>query len=98
MITDFDIEDLGVENVNTCLAFDPASSGYEYAFYGIGTDAESALDDLLYALSERFDITGVEGRIKDVWNPTEDEGDGEDRYYHLGLMFNYETSPLSKQL
>jgi len=55
--------------------------------HGIGTDAESALDDLLHTLQERgYDVGGLESRIKEVWNPTDEEGDGAGINYHLYLL------------
>ena len=55
-------------------------------FEGIGTDAESALDDLLHNLQVAgYDVTGLEARIRSEWNPTMAEGDGMNTYYQLQL-------------
>jgi hypothetical protein len=49
---------------------------------GMGTDAESALDDLLHTLQVAgYDVTGVESSIKERWRPTEEEGE-----YHLYIL------------
>jgi len=87
MITDFEIRDFGVMDARvtpTVLAY----RGYSCACYGRGTDAESALDDLLeYMATHGFDITGLEGRIKSRWEPSMEEGAG-DTQYKFGIMFN----------
>jgi hypothetical protein len=59
---------------------------------GFGTDAESALDDMLHLMQEQdYDITGLEGQIKEDWEPGQDEGDG-DCYYHFGIIFKYQEN------
>lgn len=87
MITDFEICDLGVMDVCAHPSFGQESD-YEYARYGIGTDAESALDDLLEEMSQYHDVTGLEGRIKSEWDPGTEEGDNTDTLYFFGIMFN----------
>jgi hypothetical protein len=83
MITDFQLKDFGIQGIYECQ--DLGTHSYKHSCYGYGTDAESALDDLLETLATRgFDVTGLEGRIKDEWSPSEEEDD----YYVLGLMFN----------
>lgn len=63
-------------------------------YKGIGTDAESALDDLLHTLQlAGYDVTGVEVSIKERWNPTEEEGDGDQGYYHLYIKIDREWTP-----
>lgn len=58
---------------------------YIAVIHGYGTDAESALDTLLHNLEVNgFDPEGMETRIKEVWTPTEDEGNS-DTQYHLYL-------------
>lgn len=58
---------------------------------GVGTDAESALDDMLHMMQEAdYDITGLEGQIKDFWNPSQEEGDGKGCFYHFGITFRFE--------
>ena len=58
---------------------------------GVGTDAESALDDMLHLMQEDgYDITGLEGQIKEGWEPSQDEGDGVNCYYHFGIVFKSE--------
>lgn len=60
---------------------------------GVGTDAESALDDMLRILQEQdYDITGLEGQIKDFWNPMLEEGNGCDFWYHFGIVFKFTRS------
>lgn len=57
---------------------------------GVGTDAESALEDMLNKMQEDdFDIVGLEGQIKDGWRPSEYEGDGRDVWYHFGIVYNF---------
>jgi len=57
---------------------------------GMGTDAESALDDLLNTLQEEdYDVSGLEGQIKDEWNPSFEEGDNFSTYYHFGIVFKF---------
>jgi hypothetical protein len=57
---------------------------------GVGTDAESALDDLLHTMQEcGYDVAGLEGQIKEGWEPSMEEGDGRKFYYHLGLVFKW---------
>ena len=57
---------------------------------GVGTDAESALDDMLYLMQEDdFDITGLEGQIREGWEPSQEEGNGCDFYYHFGIVFKW---------
>jgi len=61
---------------------------------GVGTDAESALEDMFHLMQEcDYDITGLEGQIKERWNPSSDEGDGKNCYYHFGIIFMYENIP-----
>lgn len=88
MITDFEIRDFGIDSIFKCPDFPIDLSGYQHSFCGAGTDAESALDDLLEGLSVQHDITGLEGRIKSEWNPSMEEGDGEDTHYKFGILFN----------
>jgi len=95
IITEFDVRDCGVLLGVVFEAWAPSIIGistwtkYDHTEYGEGTDAESALDDLLHKLSVRgFDVGGLEGCIKIVWMPNEDEGDGETTRYYLGLNFN----------
>ncbi len=58
---------------------------------GIGTDAESALDDMLYIMQELdYDVSGLEGQIKSRWEPSTDEGDGHSRFYHFGIVFKFQ--------
>jgi len=91
MITDFEIHDAGVMLMDDILGDASANrcklgDGFEC---GVGTDAESALDDLLAELSKYHDITGLEGRIKSEWEPSDAEGDSDsDTYYCLMLKFN----------
>jgi len=60
---------------------------------GFGTDAESALDDMLQMMQEDdYDITGLEGQIKEDWEPSTDEGDGVGCYYHFGIIFKFKES------
>jgi hypothetical protein len=87
MITDFQLKDFGVQGIYQSQDFDPHN--YKHTCYGQGTDAESALDVLLENLATSgFDLTGLEGRIKDEWSPSTEEGDGATTYYCLGIMFN----------
>jgi hypothetical protein len=91
----FEIVDMGVRNgmgtprdemlkaIETVALF----NGYTA---GVGTDAESALDDMLHLMQEQdFDITGLEGQIKEGWEPSTDEGDGVGCYYHFGIIYKY---------
>jgi len=65
------------------------SENWDHISWGVGTDAESALDDLLHNLQEGgYDVAGLEGEIKSDWNPSEDEGDGETEEYRLVLLFD----------
>ena len=58
---------------------------------GVGTDAESALDDMLFLMQDSgFDVSGLEGQIKEEWEPSQDEGDGENYYYHFGIVYKFE--------
>ncbi len=57
---------------------------------GVGTDVESALDDMLHLMQEDYDITGLEVQIKEDWEPSQDEGDGKGCYYHFGIIFKWE--------
>jgi len=86
MITDFEIRDHGVLPLD-CIPAHNTLPGYEYSGLGCGTDAESALDDLLETLSANFDASDLEGRIKWAWNPSGEEGDGESMYW-FGIVFN----------
>lgn len=55
---------------------------------GVGTDAESALEDMLNKMQEDgFDVAGLEGQIKEGWRPSEYEGDGRDVWYHFGIVY-----------
>ena len=57
---------------------------------GAGTDAESALDDMLNMMQlDDYDITGLEGQIKEGWEPSLNEGDGVCCFYHFGIIFKY---------
>jgi len=91
MITDFEICDFGITNIFTCPDFHPERYPFRFKQLacGAGTDAESALDDLLEGLSVLHDITGLEGRIKSEWNPSTEEGEWDkDTHYKFGIMFN----------
>ena len=56
---------------------------------GVGTDAESALDDMLHLMQDDYDITGLEGQIKEGWEPSQEEGDGVSCYYHFGIVYRW---------
>jgi len=91
MITDFKIQDFGVMVLDEFLHnLDPFEDfdGFRCHENGIGTDAESALDDLLESLYECCDVTGLEGRIKSKWDPSNEEGDCDITYYCIRLFFN----------
>jgi len=87
MITDFEICDVGVVNLDEFLASRRCLGTYKHSEIGIGTDAESALDDLLENLVF-CDVTGLEGRIKSEWDPSREEGDSDITYYCIRLLFN----------
>ena len=66
-ITYIRIHDFGVENIANFEAWFPLSKTHhtDHFEYGEGTDAESALDDLLHKLSEHgFDIGHVEVKYR----------------------------------
>jgi hypothetical protein len=87
MITAFKIQDYGVMVLDEFLSSPTDHEGFQEAEFGVGTDAESALDDLLENLS-CFDVTGLEGRIKSEWGPSSEEGDCDITYYCIRLLFN----------
>jgi len=88
MITDFKIKDYYVMVLDEFLANFIDYEGFQCSEIGIGTDAESALDDLLQSLSDFSDVTGLEGRIKAEWYPSREEGDCDVTYYCIRLLFN----------
>jgi hypothetical protein len=89
MITDFSIQDFGLEHTQCFPGIGTAYTGYDFCDYGVGTDAESALDDLLECMATTgYDVSGLEGRIKSEWDPDQEEGAGESYLYHLGLLWN----------
>ncbi len=88
MITDFKIQDIGVMVLDEFLDISTDYKGFQCSEIGIGTDAESALDDLLQSLSDFFDVTGLEGRIKAEWYLSSEEGDCDITYYCIRLLFN----------
>ena len=88
MITDFKLIDYGVVDLDEFLDNFDSYGRFQCAEIGIGSDAESALDDLLQSLSDFFDVTGLEGRIKSEWDPNSEEGDCDITYYCLRLLFN----------
>ncbi len=88
MITNFKIRDYNVMVLDEFLANFADYEGFQCSEIGIGTDAESALDDLLQSLSDFFDVTGLEGRIKAEWYPSSEEGDCDITYYCIRLLFN----------
>ncbi|MHC4296451.1 MAG: hypothetical protein ACYS7Y_04050 [Planctomycetota bacterium] len=66
------------------LPIDTVPPPLHYFCMGEGSDAESALDDLLHKMQVRgYDVGGLEGRIKDIWCPAE-EAEG---VYILVLFF-----------
>ncbi len=86
MIKDFKLIDLGYATVRQ-EDLDEIRDFYDQVRVGHGSESESALDDLLHTLQvESYNVGGLEGRIKDVWNP-EPEADT-DRSYTLILLFN----------
>jgi len=91
----FEIVDIGIrEGMGTPVdMFRSLATGSELfnAFAaGVGADAESALDDMLHTMQEDdYDITGLEGQIKEDWEPSQDEGDGKGCYYHFGIIFRF---------
>ncbi len=90
----FEIVDMGIRNgmmtprEELLDAIEPTlHNGY---VGGVGTDAESALDDMLYLLQDQdYDITGLEGQVREEWEPSSEEGDGENCYYHFGIVFRF---------
>jgi hypothetical protein len=89
-ITEFKIVDLGVQRDMACLRgrfYDRmVANGYNGFVSGVGTDAESALDDMFQLLDD-YDVAGLEGEIKSRWNPSDEEGNGCDLWYHFGIVF-----------
>jgi hypothetical protein len=91
----FEIVDLGIRNgmgtprdeMLEAIEIVALFNGYAAGF---GTDAESALDDMLHLMQEDdFDISGLEGQIKEGWEPSTDEGDGVSCFYHFGIIFKF---------
>lgn len=85
-IVDFGIQD-GIGSSNLRLYNSMIPNLHNGCAMGFGADAESALDDLLHILEQDYDITGLEGQIKEEWEPSTDEGDGHLFYYHFGIVF-----------
>lgn len=87
-IADFLLLDFGVQR-EIELRNNPADSGYSHWEMGIGTDAESAMDDLLESLAYWNCYTeGLSARIRKAWNPTDLEGVGPDTAYQICLLYN----------
>lgn len=58
---------------------------------GVGTDAESALENMLVLMQDSgFNVSGLKSQIKEEWEPSQDKGDGENYYYHFGINFGFE--------
>jgi hypothetical protein len=86
-ITKFKLIDTKLMAIPQVVADETLLPGWNAIAHGWGTDAESALDHLLHNLQENdYDVSGLEWQIKNVWNPTEEEGNGKDIYYHLYLQ------------
>jgi hypothetical protein len=90
----FEIFDLGVqqgmEMPATVVKAAQDSTTFNGCSWGFGTDAESALEDMLNSLQEMdFYVAGLEGQIKDGWCPGRLEGDGCDQWYHFGIAYLY---------
>lgn len=87
IILDFKLEDTGLLAIPQGLALKHwCSPKYPTIVHGMGTDAESALDDLLQNLQENdYDVEGLAARIRMVWNPSTEEGNGATTFYHLYL-------------
>ena len=88
----FEIVDMGIRNgMGTPLKemLKAVTAGLHNGYTaGVGTDAESALDDMFNRLQEDgFDVEGLEGQIKEDWGPMSDEGDGRDIWYHFGIVY-----------
>lgn len=82
-ITSFNLFDLGYEGDFT----EVETSGFTYLVMGWGSECESALDDLLHTLQVRgYDVGGLEGDIKERWNPTPEIDTDTD--YILAIVFN----------
>jgi hypothetical protein len=91
-ITKFRLVDLGLKGLTREEATEALLPGWDHVAQGWGTDAESALDTLLHNLQANdFDVVGLEWQIKNIWNPTEVEGDGKNIYYHLYLCIKTES-------
>ncbi len=90
----FEIVDIGIRNgmgtpVDMFRSLAAGSELFNAFAAGVGTDAESALDDMLHLMQEQdYNITGLEGQIKEEWEPSSDEGWGH-FYYHFGIIFRY---------
>ena len=90
----FEIVDMGIRNgmgtpVNMSRKLAAGSELFNAFAAGVGTDAESALDDMLNTMQEQdYDITGLEGQIKEGWEPSQEEGWGH-FYYHFGIIFRF---------
>jgi hypothetical protein len=90
----FEIVDPGIQEgmgtpVDTFRKLAAESTLFNAFTAGVGTDAESALDDMLHIMEDDYDITGLEGQIKEDWEPSQEEGDGHSRYYHFGIVFRF---------
>jgi hypothetical protein len=92
MITNFKLKDYDVMVLDEFLGnVDPFADieGFRCYENGIGTDAHSALEDLLESLSYSYDVTDLEGLIRSEWLPTStEEGDCDHTYYCIRLLFN----------
>ena len=91
----FEIVDIGIRNgMDTfqdeiLMAIENSPLFNDYTI-GVGTDAESALDDMLFLMQDSgFDVSGLKTQIKEEWEPSSDEGDGKNCYYHFGIIYKF---------
>lgn len=96
LILFFEIVDMGIrEGMETPRDELLKKVGHPHIFNGyaagVGTDAESALDDMFNLMEDDYDITELEGQIKKQWSPSLEEGNGRDFFYHFGIVFKWSS-------
>lgn len=96
-VTDWELVDLGVEHPDYFQGFGCSLTRYENCCYGIGSDANEALDDCLENMAQQTtdcDIEGLEKRIRQEFPDFDNNiivrinrAKGE-MFYHIGIRWN----------
>jgi len=100
VVSDFQVDDLGIENCQYFQGYGVAFTPFSDCCYGIGDNPQEALDDCLEQIASSYDIDveNLEQRVHERYPDFKAVGDkpsvfdelgedSEDMYYHIGIKW-----------